>query len=66
MGEYLVPEGYMGIHVVSLFKSIADVSAVLSELELTIKKVKVSTTPDGKVIDMFFITDTRCKSFGLL
>ncbi|KAK6779511.1 hypothetical protein RDI58_021695 [Solanum bulbocastanum] len=36
-----------------------DVTAVLSELELTIKKVKVSTTPDGKVMDLFFITDTR-------
>ncbi|XP_060201452.1 ACT domain-containing protein ACR10 [Lycium barbarum] len=36
-----------------------DVTAVLSELELTIKKVKISTTPDGKVMDLFFITDTR-------
>ncbi|XP_027366718.1 ACT domain-containing protein ACR10-like isoform X2 [Abrus precatorius] len=36
-----------------------DVTEVLCELELTIKKVKVSTTPDGKVMDMFFITDTR-------
>lgn len=36
-----------------------DVTAVLSELELTIHKVKVSTTPDGKVMDLFFITDTR-------
>lgn len=31
----------------------------LFELELIIKKVKVSTTPDGKVMDLFFITDTR-------
>ncbi|CAL0326782.1 unnamed protein product [Lupinus luteus] len=36
-----------------------DVTEVLCELELTIKKVKVSTTPDGKVVDLFFITDTR-------
>ncbi|KAL5546099.1 hypothetical protein UlMin_005786 [Ulmus minor] len=36
-----------------------DVTRVLCELELTIKKVKISTTPDGKVMDMFFITDTR-------
>uniref|UniRef100_A0A7N0U8V2 ACT domain-containing protein ACR n=1 Tax=Kalanchoe fedtschenkoi TaxID=63787 RepID=A0A7N0U8V2_KALFE len=36
-----------------------DVTQVLSELELTIKKVKVSTTPDGSVMDLFFITDTR-------
>lgn len=37
----------------------ADVTGVLCELELTIKKVKVSTTPDGKVMDLFFVTDTR-------
>lgn len=37
----------------------ADVIKVLCELELIIKKVKVSTTPDGKVMDLFFITDTR-------
>ncbi|XP_073269166.1 ACT domain-containing protein ACR10-like [Primulina huaijiensis] len=36
-----------------------DVTKVLCELELTIKKVKVSTTPDGRVLDLFFITDTR-------
>ncbi|XP_019454468.1 PREDICTED: ACT domain-containing protein ACR10-like isoform X2 [Lupinus angustifolius] len=36
-----------------------DVTEVLYELELNIKKVKVSTTPDGKVVDLFFITDTR-------
>ncbi|KAI5680754.1 hypothetical protein M9H77_01981 [Catharanthus roseus] len=36
-----------------------DVTEVLCELELVIKKVKVSTTPDGKVMDLFFITDTR-------
>lgn len=38
---------------------LADVTEVLCELELTIKKVKVSTTPDGRVMDLFFITDTR-------
>uniref|UniRef100_A0A1D1Y8N0 ACT domain-containing protein ACR n=1 Tax=Anthurium amnicola TaxID=1678845 RepID=A0A1D1Y8N0_9ARAE len=36
-----------------------DVTQVLCELELTIRRVKVSTTPDGKVVDLFFITDTR-------
>ncbi|KAG8648584.1 hypothetical protein MANES_08G011700v8 [Manihot esculenta] len=36
-----------------------NVTEVLCELELTIKKVKVSTTPDGRVIDLFFVTDTR-------
>lgn len=38
---------------------LADVTQVLCELELTIRRVKVSTTPDGRVIDLFFITDTR-------
>ncbi|KAM7464201.1 hypothetical protein LguiA_032322 [Lonicera macranthoides] len=36
-----------------------DVTKVLCELELTIKRVKVSTTPDGRVMDLFFLTDTR-------
>ncbi|CAA7390854.1 unnamed protein product [Spirodela intermedia] len=36
-----------------------DVTQVLCELELTIRRVKVSTTPDGKVVDLFFITDIR-------
>lgn len=36
-----------------------DVTEVLCELELIIHKVKVSTTPDGRVVDLFFITDTR-------
>ncbi|XP_058109742.1 ACT domain-containing protein ACR9 [Magnolia sinica] len=34
-----------------------DVTQVLCELELTIQRVKVSTTPDGRVMDLFFITD---------
>ncbi|KAL6578098.1 hypothetical protein OROMI_010426 [Orobanche minor] len=36
-----------------------DVTVVLYELELTIKRVKVYTAPDGRVMDLFFITDTR-------
>ncbi|KAI3957335.1 hypothetical protein MKW98_003056 [Papaver atlanticum] len=36
-----------------------DVTEVLCELELIIWSVKVSTTPDDKVMDLFFITDTR-------
>lgn len=36
-----------------------DVTRVLCELELTIRRVNVSTTPDGRVMDLFFITDTR-------
>lgn len=42
-----------------------DVTAVLCELELTIEKVKISTTPDGKVMDLFFVTDTRFFSFDI-
>lgn len=38
---------------------IIDVTEVLCELELTIHRVKVSTTPDGRVMDLFFVTDTR-------
>uniref|UniRef100_A0A7C9AQ50 ACT domain-containing protein ACR n=2 Tax=Opuntia streptacantha TaxID=393608 RepID=A0A7C9AQ50_OPUST len=34
-----------------------DVTRVLSELELTIERVKVMTNPDGRVLDLFFITD---------
>lgn len=34
-----------------------DVTEVLSELELLIHRVKVSTTPDGRVMDLFFVTD---------
>lgn len=43
---------------------VTDVTEVLCELELTIMKVKVSTTPDGKVMDLFFITDTRLDIFN--
>ncbi|KAK3442160.1 hypothetical protein EUGRSUZ_B02387 [Eucalyptus grandis] len=34
-----------------------DVTRVLCELELTIQRVKVMTTPDERVLDLFFITD---------
>ncbi|KAK6228004.1 hypothetical protein SCA6_000344 [Theobroma cacao] len=34
-----------------------DVTKILSELEFTIQKVKVMTTPDGRVVDLFYITD---------
>ncbi|GER36846.1 bifunctionaluridylyltransferase/uridylyl-removing enzyme [Striga asiatica] len=45
---------FFGLTVVRI-----DVTKVLCELELTIERVKVSTTPDGKVMDLFFVTDTR-------
>lgn len=37
--------------------SCADVTKILTELEFTIQRVKVMTTPDGSVMDLFFITD---------
>lgn len=46
-------------YVLRMTISNADVTCVLCELELVIKRVKVSTTPDGKVMDLFFVTDTR-------
>lgn len=39
--------------------SASDVTEALYELELTIRRVKVYTAPDGRVMDLFFITDTR-------
>ncbi|XP_062084914.1 ACT domain-containing protein ACR9-like [Humulus lupulus] len=36
-----------------------DVTQVLCELELTIQRVKVTTTPDDRVLDLFFVTDNR-------
>ncbi|KAJ4830403.1 ACT domain-containing protein acr9 [Turnera subulata] len=36
-----------------------DVTEVLQELEYTIQRVKVMTTPDGRVVDLFLITDGR-------
>ncbi|KAJ6720405.1 ACT DOMAIN-CONTAINING PROTEIN ACR9 [Salix viminalis] len=36
-----------------------DVTELLTELEFTIQRLKVMTTPDGKVVDLFFITDGR-------
>lgn len=43
----------------SCFLYLADVTEVLYKLEINIEKVKISTTPDGKVMDLFFVTDTR-------
>ncbi|CAN1230958.1 ACT domain-containing protein ACR9 [Linum grandiflorum] len=40
-----------------LYITKGDVTQVLSELELAIQSVKVTTTPDGRVLDLFFITD---------
>ncbi|XP_060966748.1 ACT domain-containing protein ACR9 [Cannabis sativa] len=35
-----------------------DVTQVLCELELTIQRVKVTTTPDDRVFDLFFVSDS--------
>ena len=39
--------------------SFPDMTQLLWELELTIQKVNVSTSPGGQAIDFFFITDNR-------
>ncbi|XP_047306467.1 ACT domain-containing protein ACR10-like [Impatiens glandulifera] len=36
-----------------------DVTKVLNELELTIRRVKVSTTPEERIVNLFFVIDTR-------
>ncbi|WOL14889.1 ACT domain-containing protein ACR9 [Canna indica] len=51
------------VYLLSLFSNdrkglLHDVTRVLCELGLLIHRVKVSTTPDGKVVDLFFVTDT--------
>ncbi|XP_024391113.1 ACT domain-containing protein ACR9 isoform X2 [Physcomitrium patens] len=38
-----------------------DVAQKLWEMELTIHKIKVSTSPDGRAVDLFFVTDNRNK-----
>lgn len=35
-----------------------DVTRILCDLDLLIQRVKVTTTPDERVLDLFFITDT--------
>lgn len=37
--------------------SLHDITKVLCELQLAIQRVKVMPTPDGRVLDLFFITD---------
>ncbi|KAM7271236.1 hypothetical protein ACFE04_030450 [Oxalis oulophora] len=37
--------------------SLHDITKALTKLEFTIQRVKVLTTPDGRVVDLFFITD---------
>ena len=39
--------------------SFPDMTQLLWELELTIQKVNVSTSPGGQAIDFFLITDNR-------
>lgn len=48
--------GILGLININL--SFADVTHVLRDLELVIQRVKVSTTPDGRVVDLFFIADS--------
>lgn len=55
--ELLVSFLSLEIGLLIAAKCDADVTQVLCELELLIHWVKVSTTPDGRVVDLFFITD---------
>lgn len=34
-----------------------DINEILCNLQLTIQRVKVMPTPDGRALDLFFITD---------
>ncbi|GAA0160072.1 hypothetical protein Leryth_002592 [Lithospermum erythrorhizon] len=62
---YFIQQSASSTPVVYLLKIVAvdttgllhDVTKVLCELELSIQRVKVMTTPDGKIVDLFFITD---------
>eukprot|EP00850_Spirogloea_muscicola_P006320 SM000030S11329 [mRNA] locus=s30:95988:98609:- [translate_table: standard] len=42
-----------------------DVCQVLWEIELTIKRVNVTTSPDDKAVDLFFVIDNRYKCLHL-
>ncbi|KAI7755940.1 hypothetical protein M8C21_023311 [Ambrosia artemisiifolia] len=53
--------GSVTMHWLNMFY-MADVTHLLCELELVIQRVKLSTTPDGMVMDLFFVTDTRKKA----
>ncbi|KAF7044683.1 hypothetical protein CFC21_053879 [Triticum aestivum] len=67
--SYLAAAGLLDNHVPQVFLLkfccfdsmglLHHVTRVLCEMELTIMRVKVSTTPDGRVMDLCFITDGR-------
>lgn len=42
---------------ICFFCIILDINEILCNLELIIQRVKAMPTPDGRVLDMFFITD---------
>lgn len=50
---------YMCTFLRIFVSAIADVAQKLWELEFTIHKVKISTSPDGKAVNLFFVTDNR-------
>eukprot|EP00249_Psilotum_nudum_P013972 c24601_g1_i3 orf=129-1481(+) len=52
------------VYILKVFSSdrpglLNDMTQFLWELEVTIHKMKVSTRPDGKVVDLFYITDFK-------
>eukprot|EP00897_Mesotaenium_endlicherianum_P002188 jgi/Mesen1/1998/ME000147S01104 len=46
------------------FGLLNDVTQVLWEAEVTIQRVNASTSPDGRAVDLFFITDNRITTEG--
>jgi hypothetical protein len=36
-----------------------DIARALWELQITIQKLKATTTPDGKALNIYYLTDTR-------
>ena len=52
---YLLP--HMKTFFDTFFGVLVDINEILCNLELIIQRVKVMPTPDGRALDMFFITD---------
>jgi hypothetical protein len=47
------------VFMLVLLACVTGVAKKLWEMELTIHKVKVSTSPDDKAVNLFFVTDNR-------
>lgn len=56
--QLLVSSLYLVETYATFLAFFVDVTRVLCQLELIIQRVKVTTTPDGRVLDLFFVTDS--------